>query len=71
MQDPILRELRRIRARYLKEMRADMHRSAAKSNEVLDRLCDVVISPTGERHFVLSATKINDALIAPLRIAKG
>ena len=62
MQDPILRELRRVRARYLREMEEDMHRSAAKSNEVLHKLCDVV---TGEQQFVLSAKKIHDTLIAP------
>ena len=64
MQDPILRELHRVRARYLKEMKEDMHRSAAKSNEMLDKLCDVVVSPTGERQFVLSAKKVNDRFLA-------
>ncbi len=62
MQDPILRELRRVRARFLKEMEQDMHRSAEKSNELLHKVCDVVISPTGERQFVVSAQKMSDVL---------
>jgi hypothetical protein len=58
MYDPILRELHRIRARFLKEMEEDMHRSAEKSNELLYKVCDVVISPTGERRFITSAKKM-------------
>jgi hypothetical protein len=65
MRDPILRELRRVRARYLTEMERDIHRSAAKSNELLYKVCDVVVSPTGERQFVTSAKKMYDVLIVP------
>ena len=65
MRDPILSELRRVRARYLKEMEQDIHRSAAKSNELLHRVCDVVLTPTGEQQFVISARKVHDVLIAP------
>lgn len=60
MYDPILRELHRVRARFLKEMEQDMHRSAKKSNELLCKVCDVVVSPTGERRFVTSAQKMTD-----------
>jgi hypothetical protein len=46
-------------------MERDIHRSATESNKLLDKVCDVVISPTGERHFVTSAKKMYDVLIAP------
>ena len=70
MQDPVLRELHRVRARFLKEMEQDMHRSATESNELLYEICDVVVSPTGEYQFVISAEKIHDALSAPCQQSK-
>ena len=65
MSDKILRELRRVHAEHLKEMERDMHHFAAESNELLHKICDVVISPTGERQFVASFSKMYDVLIAP------
>jgi hypothetical protein len=65
MRDPILEELRHIRLQFLREMEEDMHRSAAKSNELLHKVCDVVVTATGERQYVLSPQKMYDELIAP------
>lgn len=42
-----------------------MHRFAQESNELLHQVCDVVISPSGERQFVASGKKMYDVLIAP------
>jgi len=65
MHDPILEELRRVRLQFLREMEEDMHRSAMKSNELLHKVCDVVITATGEQQYVLSPHKVYDELIAP------
>jgi hypothetical protein len=65
MQDPLLRDIRRIRAHRSKELKRDFKRAMAESNELIYKLCDVVISPTGERRFVASGTKMHDVLIAP------
>jgi hypothetical protein len=39
--------------------------ATADNNELLYKVCGVVISPTGERQYVTSAAKIYDVLIAP------
>jgi hypothetical protein len=39
-------------------MKRDFHRAVAESNERLLRICDVVISPTGERQYVASKEKM-------------
>jgi hypothetical protein len=65
MRDPILEELRRVRRRHLKELKRDIHREAIESNELLHKICDVVILPTGEQQFVASAAKMYEVLIAP------
>jgi hypothetical protein len=65
MQDLLLKDIRRIRAHRSKELKRDFKRAVAESNELLSKLCDVVISPSGERRFLASATKAYDVLIAP------
>lgn len=65
MQDPLLRDIRRIRARRSKELSRDFKGAIAGSNERLLRVCDVVVSPAGEKQFVTSKQKMYDVYIAP------
>jgi hypothetical protein len=65
MQDPILKELHRIRAQMLKELKRDPERAIAEWNERSLKACEVVISPTGERQLVGSMQKQYDVYIAP------
>lgn len=65
MQDSLLKDIRRMRARRSKALKRDFKRVIAESNELFYKLCDVVISPTGERRFVASAEKAYDVLVAP------
>jgi hypothetical protein len=70
MKDPLLKDIRRIRAQRSKDLRRDFKRAVAESNELFYKLCDVVTSPTGERRFVASGPKMYDVLIAPRRRRK-
>jgi hypothetical protein len=65
MQDPLLKDIRRMRARRSKALKRDFKRAMAESNELIYKVCDVVVSPTGERRYVASATKMYEVLIAP------
>ncbi len=65
MRDPLIEDILRIRRRRLKELKRDFKGAMAGSNELLDQICDVVLSETGERQYVISAAKMHDVLIAP------
>ena len=70
MRNPLIAEIRRIRAKQALERARNPHRDeVAESYELLHKVCDVVVSENGERHYVASATKMYDVLIAP-RLAK-
>lgn len=58
MQGPLVKHIRRVRVQRLKELKQDIHRAAAESNARLLRISDVVISPSGERQFILSKEKM-------------
>jgi hypothetical protein len=65
MRNPLIAEIRRIRVKQSKELAQNPHQAVIDSYELLHKVCDVVVSPTGERQFVASATKMHDVLIAP------
>jgi hypothetical protein len=69
MQDPLLKDIRRARAERSKALKRDFKGAIAESNELFYKLCDVIVSPTGERRYVASAEKAYDVLIAP-RLAR-
>src|SRR5688572_31634994 len=50
-------------------LKRDFKGAIAESNELFYKLCDVIVSPTGERRYVASAEKAYDVLIAP-RLAR-
>ncbi len=70
MQGPLVKHIRRVRAQHLKELKRDFDRTIAESNERLLRICDVVISPTGERQFVASKEKMIAEYMASRRRRK-
>jgi hypothetical protein len=70
MQGPLVKHIRRVRAQRLKELKQDFHRAIAESNERLLRICDLVISPTGERQFVTSKEKMLDEYMTSRRRRK-
>ncbi len=65
MQDPLLRDIRRVRMQRLKELKRDFKRAIEESNARLLKLCDVVTSPTGKQRFFGSEKKMYDERIAP------
>jgi hypothetical protein len=65
MHDPILDELRRVRLQLSREMAKDVHGFMTRLNESHRKVCDVVISPTGEELYVPSPQKMYYELIAP------
>ena len=69
MRNPLIDEIRRVRAKLSKELAEDPEKVFARWSELRLKICDVVISPTGEEHYVASATKMHEVLIAP-RLAK-
>jgi hypothetical protein len=68
MQDPILKELRSIRARYSLKRRNGA-REVYESQQLLEKVCDLVVLPNGERRYIASKQKMYDYFIAP-RVAK-
>jgi hypothetical protein len=65
MRNPILSELRRIRARHSREAaKMKPGQAVAESYARREQICDVVISETGERRYIASATKMREHLIA-------
>jgi hypothetical protein len=69
MRDPIIDEIRRVRAKLSKEMAEDPDKFFARLNDLHHKICDVVVSPSGERRYITSAAKMHEVFIAP-RLAK-
>jgi len=58
MKNPLLKDIRRVRAQRSKELARDFDRALDESHERLLKLCDVVVCPSGEKRLVLSANKM-------------
>ncbi len=69
MRDPLIDEIRRVRAKLSKELAEDPDKVFARWRDLRLKICDVVVSPTGERRYIASASKMHEVLIAP-RLAK-
>jgi hypothetical protein len=69
MRNPLIDEIRRVRAKLSRELAEDPDKVYARWNDLHHKICDVVISPTGERRYILSAAKMHEVFIAP-RLAK-
>lgn len=60
MRNPILSQLRRVRLRRSRERAKNPGRAVAESYELREKICDVVVSETGERRYIASETKMLD-----------
>jgi hypothetical protein len=70
MRNPLIDEVRRIRAKMDREWARNPGRDeVAESRALLEKVCDVIVSENGERRYITNATKMLDVLIAP-RLAK-
>jgi hypothetical protein len=69
MRNPLIAEIRRIRARMDREWARNPNRDyVAESRELLLKVCDVIIDDQGKPHYIANGKKMYDVLIAP-RIA--
>jgi hypothetical protein len=65
MRDPILSELRRIRARLSREHAKNKPGQAvAESYALVHEICDVVIDDEGKTHYIANGKKMHDRLMA-------
>ena len=70
MRNPLLDEIRRVRAKRACEWAQSPDRDyVAESRELLLKVCDVVIDEQGNRRYITNAAKMYDVLVAP-RLAK-
>ena len=69
MRDPLIAEIRRARAKLSKELEQDADKAMARWEDLRLKICDVIVTPTGERRYVASAVKMHEVLIAP-RLAR-
>ena len=69
MRNPLIAEIRRVRAKLSRELAEDPEKVFARWRDLRLEICDVVVSPTGEQRYIASATKMREVLIAP-RLAK-
>ena len=69
MRNPLIDEIRRARAKLSRELAEDPDKVYARLDDLHRKICDVVVSPTGERRYITSAAKMHAVFIAP-RLAK-
>ena len=70
MHNPLIAEIRRIRAKMDRERARNPNRDyVAEAEELRRKVCDVVIDENGVTHYITNKQKMFDVLIAP-RIAK-
>jgi hypothetical protein len=70
MRNPLIAEIRRIRAKMDREWARNPNRDyVAESQALRLKVCDVVIDDEGKPHYITNAKKMYDVLIAP-RIAE-
>ena len=66
MRNPIIDEIRRIRAKMDGKRAQNPNRDyVAESHELLLKVCDIVVSENGERRYVTNWNKMYEVLIAP------
>jgi hypothetical protein len=69
MEDPILKALRGIRARRSRQLRNGFARAAWESQQLLEKVCDVIVLANGEKQYIASRQRVYDYFMAP-RLAK-
>jgi hypothetical protein len=70
MRNPLIAEIRRIRAKMARERAQNPDRDyIAEAAELRRKVCDVVVTETGETLYITNKDKLYDVLIAP-RLAK-
>lgn len=70
MRNPLIAEIRRIRAKMDREWARNPNRNyVAESQELRRKVCDVVVDENGKTHYITNEKKMYDVLIAP-RLAK-
>jgi hypothetical protein len=70
MRNPLISEIRRIRARMDRERARNPDRDeVAESRELLLKVCDVIIDDQGKPRYITNGKKMYDVFIAP-RLAK-
>ena len=70
MRNPLIAEIRRIRAKMARERARNPNRDyVAESQELRRKVCDLVIDENGKEHYIANWNKMYEVLIAP-RLAK-
>ena len=70
MRNPLIDEIRRIRAKMARERAQNPDRDyIAEAAELRRKVCDVVVTETGETHYITNKEKLYEVLVAP-RLAK-
>lgn len=66
MRNPLIAEIRRIRAKMAREWARNPNGNyIAELRERMRKVCDVVIDDNGKPHYITNAKKMYDVLIAP------
>jgi hypothetical protein len=66
MRNPLIAEIRRIRAKMGRERARNPNRDyLAEGQEMRRKVCDVVIDAEGKTHYITNRQKMYDVFIAP------